>query len=184
MTVAPWKAASPTEQSATQREVCLNHGGRLAEPQRGPAPGPDGSNSTCHLRELRVSARPQLHGGGTGLGAPAWGHRQGHGPHISTSQAAARARRPSARPCPGVPRRGKPPGTLVPTPVQLCPCTCPAQLSRPVPSFPSPWENRRGNVPRQPEKHRVSRNGRFPIPTELPVSVFKAVLKNTLKYSP
>lgn len=71
MTVAPWKAASPTEQSATQREVCLNHGGRLAEPQRGPAPGPDGSNSICHLRELRVSARPQLHGWGTGLGAPA-----------------------------------------------------------------------------------------------------------------
>lgn len=64
----------------------------------------------------------------------------------------------------------------------------------PVPALPSTAatcqvalslrENQRENDAHQPEKHHVSRNGRFPVPKELPVSTSKVALKNTLKYSP
>lgn len=92
---------------------------------------------------------------------------------------------PRRRPCPGVPQQEEPLGPIgarlrgAAAPTPALPGT-----AAPCRGTLSPRENQRENDARQPEKHHVSRSGRFLIPKELPVSIFKAVLKNTLKYSP
>lgn len=92
---------------------------------------------------------------------------------------------PHRRPCPGVPQQEEP---LGPTGARLREAAAPTPALRgtaaPCPVTLSPRENQRENDAHQSEKHHVSRSGRFLIPKELPVSIFKAVLKNTLKYSP
>lgn len=159
----------------------MSHRGDLTEPQRGPAAGASGS-VTCGSCGCLLS--PPAH-----PGQMAQGHWRGDDPHKFTNGDCCKGGANWSKPHPGVPSlrshdsgtpqtpRHPSPGAAVPVPaLRSTAATCQVTLSL--------RENQRGNDAYQPGKHHVSRNGRFPAPEELPVSISKVALKNTLKYSP
>lgn len=124
---------------------------------------------------VSISLSPPAH-----PGQMAGGHWRGDGPRRFTNEVLQGW---GDLELPGVSLPQDPSGTSASTswgciPVPALPgtaATCQVSLSL--------CENQREKDAHQPEKHHVSRNGRFPAPKELPVSISKAALKNTLKYS-
>lgn len=123
------------------------------------------------------------------VGHVARGRRRGDDLLTFTNQGAARVKQPGANSTPvslpWPPMAGEALGDISAHHHEAA-VPAPALPSTAAPHRPalSPRENQRENNAHQPEKHHVSRNGRFPVPKELPVSIFKVALKNTLKCSP